>query len=311
MSNVVLITGFLGSGKTTLLTKVLEIYSQKLRIAVIQNEYADASCDSVQLKMSKWNFELVELNKGSIFCICLYSDFRKELSRLVVEKSPDLILIEASGLCDPISVGSLLNDSSLFYLSHVLTIVDPSLFLKMSGFIKSVNNQVRVADSVMINKCDRANPVQIEAANKKIRALNPHAAVIFTSFGEPLENSRFDYDQIFLIHNETHRLSGIQKALPGTNSGSLGTRPQSINSHVFRTTKRADKGLLLSFCSTIPESVIRVKGFVMCADGNDYMIQYVAGDKIATLTPCDKITKTEVIFIGTNIDDFTEQAIGR
>ncbi|PKO98072.1 MAG: hypothetical protein CVU13_11990 [Bacteroidetes bacterium HGW-Bacteroidetes-8] len=304
MSKVVLITGFLGSGKTTLLGRLLEIYSQRIRVAIIQNEYADSSCDSAQLKMSKWNFELVELNRGSIFCICLYSDFRRELQRLVEEKSPDLILIEASGLCDPISVGSLLNDSSHFYLSHIITVVDPSLFLKMSGYVKSINNQVRVADSVIINKCDREAQLQIEQVIKRIKLLNPYAAVACASFADLKESSLFSYDQIFLNQNGVHSASGFLNEATGSNPASLTTRLQDIHSHVFRTTKRVDKGILLRFCSTIPESVIRVKGFVKCEDGNDYMIQYVSTDKVASLTPCDEISKTEVIVIGTNNQDF-------
>jgi len=311
MSRVVLITGFLGSGKTTLLSRVLENYSQRMRIAVIQNEYADASCDSVQLKMSKWNFELVELNKGSIFCICLYSDFREELVRLVVEKSPDLILIEASGLSDPISVGSLLNDSTHFYLSHILTIVEPSLFLKMSGYVKSINNQVRVADSVVINKCDREDSVQIEIVKERIKSLNPNAAVACASFAELRESSPFSFDNIFLNQNELQTLSRVVNERSLANAASPGTRPVNIHSHIFRTTKRVDKERLHIFCKTIPESVIRVKGFIMCADGCDYMIQYVDGDKIATLTPVDKITKTEVIFIGTDITAFINLVIDR
>jgi G3E family GTPase len=311
MSKVVLITGFLGSGKTTLLSRVLENYSQRMRIAVIQNEYADASCDSVQLKMSRWNFELVELNKGSIFCICLYSDFREELVRLVVEKSPDLILIEASGLSDPISVGSLLNDSSHFYLCHILTIVEPSLFLKMSGYVKSINNQVRVADSVIINKCDREDSVQIEGVKERIKLLNPNAAVACARFAELQESSPFNFDHIFLNQNEDQTLSRVVNERFPVNVASPGTRPDNIHSHVFRTTKRVDKETLLRFCSTIPESVIRVKGFVMCSDGSDYMIQYVDGDKIATLTPIDTITKTEVIFIGTDINAFVNLVIDR
>ncbi len=305
MSKVVLITGFLGSGKTTLLGRVLEIYSQRMRIAVIQNEYADTSTDSVQLKMSKWNFELVELNRGSIFCICLYSDFRKELQRLVEEKSPDLILIEASGLADPISVGSLLNDSSHFYLSHILTVVDPSLFLKMSDYVKSINNQVRVADSVIIHKCDREDSGQIEAVKIRIKSLNPNAAVACASFAELWESSPFSYDNIFLNPNGVDSSSRVLNEAYGSNPASLTTRLPDIHSHVFRSTKRVNRDILLRFCSTIPETVIRVKGFVKCEDGNDYMIQYVITDKAASLTPCDEILKTEVIVIGTNIQDFT------
>ncbi len=304
MSKVILITGFLGSGKTTLLGKVLGKYSHRMRIAVIQNEYADASCDSVQLKMSKWNFELVELNKGSIFCICLYSDFRKELERLVIEKAPHLILIEASGLSDPISVGSLLNDSSHFYLSHVLTIVDPALFLKMSGYVKSINNQIRVADTVIINKCDREDQSQIEEAHNRVKLLNPNAVISLATFAEPIEDSHSIYDTIFLNQNGTQSLSWSQNESSPTNAGTLGVRPQNFHSHVFRSTNRVNFETLKKYCSTVPESILRVKGFVISDDGNNYMIQYVAGDKIAILTPCGEISKTEIIAIGTNREDF-------
>ena len=136
MSKIVLLTGFLGSGKTTLLKDILSHFSNKYKIGVIQNEYSEVSTDSQDLKHTKWKFDLIELNKGSIFCICLYSDFRQELERLVKESQPDVIFIEASGLADPISIGSLLDDSKYFYLSNVITIVDAVTFLTMYRYIR-------------------------------------------------------------------------------------------------------------------------------------------------------------------------------
>jgi G3E family GTPase len=306
MSKVVLITGFLGSGKTTLLKRILSDFSSDHSIAVIQNEFAEASTDSTELKMGRWSFELVEINKGSIFCICRYDNFREELTRLVLEKRPQLILIEASGLADPISVGALMNNSDLFYLSHVIAVIDPFMFLRMSGYIRSINNQVKVADTIFINKADRTTEDELEAVTAGLREINPVAEVLHTSFCKVADDSGFKFDPI-LFGKELEKATDSKPVYAGVSSKSEDNTPHSpfenIHSYVFRTAQPADVDIVQRFCKNIPGSVIRLKGFVMCSDGNSYMIQYMSGEGDALLTVCEKVTKTEIIAIGTSVDD--------
>ncbi|MHC1779195.1 MAG: GTP-binding protein [Bacteroidales bacterium] len=307
MSKVVLVTGFLGSGKTTLLKRILSEYSSDHTIAIIQNEFADASTDSTELKMGNWRFELVEINKGSIFCICRYDNFREELTKLVTEKSPQLILIEASGLADPISVGALLNNSNQFYLSHVISIIDPFMFLRMSGYIRSINNQVKVADTILINKADRTTEGEMEAVKAGLKVINPAAKVLLTSYGEISDGSGFRFDSILFGEetagkNENMPFAG-KLAESDNRTEHLHTPFENIHSNVFRTSVPVDYDVLMRFCKGLPESVIRVKGFVNCSNGKSYLLQYMSGEGDALLTECAQVPKTEIIAIGTSVSD--------
>lgn len=308
MSKIVLLTGFLGSGKTTLLKDLLSHYSQKYKIGIIQNEYSEVSTDAQDLKNTKWKFDLIELNKGSIFCICLYADFRQELERLVKESQPDIIFIEASGLADPISIGSLLDDSKYFYLSNVVTIVDAVTFPTMYKYIRSITNQVRVADIVLVNKYDRITPEQADLIKAAISEINSTAQVFFTCYGIG------DFDSHIILQGELSFsvMSAGSKSEPqisgdmrkGFNSDGLALAPLAdISSKVFKSTNKTDKALLLKFLKNFPPQIIRLKGFINCSDGKSYMIQFVKGDNEAKLTDCENVTRTEVIAIGTDIPE--------
>ena len=295
MSKIVLLTGFLGSGKTTLLKDLLSHYSLKYKIGIIQNEYSEVSIDAQDLKKTKWKFDLIELNKGSIFCVCLYSDFRQEVERLVKESQPDIIFIEASGLADPISIGSLLDDNKYFYLSKVVTIVDAVTFSSIYKYIKSVTNQVRVADIVLVNKFDKITSDQAELISHTISVINPLAQVFLTCFG------RGDFDPEIILKSE---LSERVIPIEANSEDGLTLAPiADISSRVYKSTNKTDKDKLLQFVRNVPTQIIRLKGFITCADGNSYLIQFVKGDKEAKLTNCENVTRTEVIAIGTDIPE--------
>jgi len=79
-----LITGFLGSGKTTFIKHVIEYYNNKERIAVMQNEFAPANYDGTELKrLTTKHFDLLEINNGSAFCVCLLSTFLSSLKKFL------------------------------------------------------------------------------------------------------------------------------------------------------------------------------------------------------------------------------------
>ena len=103
----ILVTGFLGSGKTTFLKRLLARYSGDGKIGIIQNEFAPGSVDGTELKQSGMPFEILEVNNGSVFCVCLLGSFIKSLRTFVEEYQPEALILEASGLSDPISIGEI------------------------------------------------------------------------------------------------------------------------------------------------------------------------------------------------------------
>ena len=152
-----IISGFLGSGKTTFLKRIIDQYSAEKKIGIIQNEFAPANIDGAELKQSGKDFNLLEINNGSVFCVCLLGDFVKSLEKFVDEYQPDDIIIEASGLSDTTSISEIIAASSLadkIYLASNWCIVDAPNFAKV-GFMKQrVSHQLRMADIVVVNKTD-------------------------------------------------------------------------------------------------------------------------------------------------------------
>ena len=104
-----LINGFLGSGKTTLLKRILNEYADDKKIGVIQNEFAAINVDSAELQREQKTFAILEVNRGSVFCVCLLSDFITSLRHFIDDHHPEALFLEASGLSDPISIIELLS----------------------------------------------------------------------------------------------------------------------------------------------------------------------------------------------------------
>lgn len=257
---LILVTGFLGSGKTTLLERLLQHYSPSMRIAIVQNEFAETGVDGNQLKDSAWRFELMEINTGSVFCVCLFAGFRESLNYMIEERHPDMVILEATGLADPIAVGELFNNHPYVYLAQVVTVIDARNYSKMAVMARCVNNQVRVADSILINKCDLAN--NLDHIEQQLRELNPFAEIVKTTF--------CDIDRFEIL--EPHRNHCSQSVPSG-----LTTRDTSIVSQVFRTRAKINRQRLDQFLETIPPLTLRLKGYVLLDDSQAIIVQWVDG----------------------------------
>ena len=89
-----LVTGFLGSGKTTFLKRILDNFALSKKIAIIQNEFAPANVDGKELKNLGKPFQILEINNGSVFCVCLLNDFVQSLEAFLEETKPEAIFLE-------------------------------------------------------------------------------------------------------------------------------------------------------------------------------------------------------------------------
>jgi len=282
-----LITGFLGSGKTTFLKELLAQHSHSQKIAVIQNEFAETGIDGKELQQTQWKFDLLEVNKGSVFCICLFSDFRLQLKRFIDECQPDRVILEATGLADPIAIGELLMDKELqqrVYLANIWTIVDAQHYEKVR-FMTAVKNQLLIADDVVINKCDLAGKAECQQIISDIATINPLARIVKTSFCKlPL--------QVFPQPNRIF-----------SQSFEPSIAPQGIRTQVYRTPHTVKKRNLDFMIKQLNSENIRLKGYIRLEDNKVCMIQCVFGQTIL-IPVSESITSTEIISIGTKTMDF-------
>ncbi len=281
-----LVTGFLGSGKTTFLKTFLAQFGDKKRVALIQNEFAETGIDGRELQDGGWRFDLLEINKGSVFCVCLFSDFRLQLQNFVEEHQPDIVLLEATGLADPIAISELLMDENLqkqLYLSKVWTVIDAQNYEKVKK-MPAVKNQIVIADNIIVNKTDLISAAEKQSLEMEISNANPLAKIILTTY------CKLDVDDLY-----THKELFIE----GKPVGAM----KDVKTQVFRTPYTIKRKNLDYLIKTLDEDIYRLKGYLILDNNEAVMIQSVFGN--TTLTPVDKtMHTTEIISLGKKTIDF-------
>lgn len=288
-----LVTGFLGSGKTTLLKRILQGYGDSQKIGIIQNEFAPASVDGTDLRSTGKSFEILEINKGSVFCVCLLSDFISSLNEFIQQHQPDMIIVEASGLADPVSIGELLHASFLkdkVYLAHIWCITDASRFLPMEKRMTRITHQVRIADTVIINKTDLVN--DIHPLRDRIRELNPYAEILSASYCEVafhkvLQEQKPEGEPVAV--RKSHEFASLE----------AGGRP-GIQSVVIRTSKPVTPEGLQHFLDTYLPKTYRMKGYVRLSDGTVRALQ-TSFEHWETTDLSNYQGNTEIIVMGVNL----------
>ncbi|MCD6200430.1 MAG: GTP-binding protein [Bacteroidales bacterium] len=287
-----IVTGFLGGGKTTFLKHFLHTFSGRYRIGVIQNEFAPGQVDGAELRREEEDFELLEINKGSAFCVCLLNDFTRSLKSFIGKYCPDILLLEASGLADPIAVAEVLQGSELFpllYLSYIWTIVDAENFEKTDSMITRVERQVRVADKILINKTDK-HPAPLDPVIKKLRTWNPFAAIEAVTFAratlDNLDELKEHEPHAIKKKEEHRRFEPLNK--PGTGTVAL------------KTTWPISRQNLENFIREMLPLSYRIKGTVKLDDGTFVSVQAVMGE--VEYREAGKLMQpTELIAIGPGI----------
>ncbi|HEY0124352.1 MAG TPA: zinc metallochaperone GTPase ZigA [Rhizobium sp.] len=290
---VTVLSGFLGAGKTTLLNHILS-NRQGLRVAVIVNDMSEVNIDATLVRdgganLSRTEEQLVEMTNGCI-CCTLRDDLLKEVRQLAVQDRFDYLLIESTGIAEPLPVattfefrdegGNSLSDVAR--LDTMVTVVDAANLLADYGstdfladrgetagdgdnrtIVDLLVEQIEFADVVVLNKVGAASTEERDAARKIIVGLNPDARLIEADFGkvEPAEvlgTGRFDIDRA-----ETHPL--WYKELHGFKDHVPETEEYGIRSFVYRAKKPFDPMKFQAFLNRSWPGVVRAKGFFWLA----------------------------------------------
>lgn len=324
----ILVTGFLGSGKTSLLADLVRKYSEQMRIAIIQNEFAPGHVDGFTLKKTGQSFNLLEINNGSVFCACLLGDFITRLAPFIEQHHPDLILLEATGLADPVSLGQVLQAPELsdkIYLAGSWCLVDALNFHRIIGSVSRARHQARIADIVWINKTDLVgNTTEIRA---KILEINPFARIIETTFGS---TDPVDLTEALVIPAKagtplltTNAFESVPESPPEQwhpreNGDPVAKAPQvtipgnrpDIGSCVVRSTRFFHEIAIRDFIREHSLHLHRIKGYLRIDELNTMAIQTVfTGISIKIITGYDG--PGELIAIGPDLNnrEFSKQLL--
>ncbi len=292
-------SGFLGAGKTTLLNHILNNRENR-RVAVIVNDMSEINIDAALVRdgganLSRTEEQLVEMTNGCI-CCTLRDDLLKEVTQLARQGRFDYLLIESTGISEPLPVAATFEfrnekDESLSdvaRLDTMVTVVDAANLLKdyASGdflrdrgeslgeedertLVDLLVEQIEFADVVVLNKISTATPEERDLARKIVLSLNPDARIVEADFGRVpldavLDTRRFDF-------NRAHEHPLWYKELYGFASHTPETEEYGVRSFVYRARRPFDPGRFQAFIDRSWPGVVRAKGFFWLATRPDFV----------------------------------------
>ena len=294
---VTVLSGFLGSGKTTLLNHILNNRAGR-RVAVIVNDMSEVNIDADLVRggggLSRVDEKLVELSNGCI-CCTLRDDLLAEVARLARAGRFDYLLIEATGIAEPLPIAATFDfrDEAGFSLSDVaridtmVTVVDAINLTADFGshdllgdrgqtagaddertLADLLTDQIEFADVVILNKVTDAGPERRDLARKIVRALNADARLVEADFSRvPLEavldTGLFDRDKA-----ERHPLWA--KELYGFRDHVPETEEYGVASFVYRARRPFHPSAFSAFLRQSLPGVIRAKGHFWLATRPDW-----------------------------------------
>ncbi|NJO82687.1 MAG: GTP-binding protein [Blastochloris sp.] len=197
---VTIITGFLGSGKTTLLNRILHA-DHGLRVAVLVNDFGAINIDT-QLVVGVEE-DTINLANGCICCTIRGDLLKATLDLLQRPEPPEYILVETSGVSDPLEVALTFRAIQRVQIDSILTVMDAEQILSIDRrYAVLAMNQVGMADIVIVNKVDLVDAEQLAAVRAYIRSIIPNSRVIeATEADVPLELllnvGAFDLQRLF------------------------------------------------------------------------------------------------------------------
>ncbi len=306
---VTVLSGFLGVGKTTLLNHVLH-NKDGLKVAVIVNDMSEINVDARLVEqentLSRTEEKLVEMSNGCI-CCTLREDLMTEVEKLAKEKRFDYLLIESTGISEPVPVAQTFSyidkergiDLTEFsYIDTMVTVVDCFNFFKdfgtnellqdrsltdMKGDYRTIVNlltdQIEFANVIILNKTDLVGEKTVGLLKAAIHKLNPSAKIIPSSFGkvaptEILNTRLFDFEK-------AQNSAGWQKELE-TENHTPETEEYGIRSFVFRNQKPFHPDRFWKYLNEeYPSGIIRAKGlFWLASRPNDALNFSQAGGSL-------------------------------
>ncbi|MBY6161569.1 GTP-binding protein [Mameliella alba] len=309
---VTVLSGFLGAGKTTLLNRVLNNRDGR-RVAVIVNDMSEVNIDAdlvrADTELSRTDETLVEMSNGCI-CCTLRDDLLDEVRRLAGEGRFDYLLIESTGISEPLPVAATFDFrdengvslSDVARLDTMATVVDAVNllrdysshdFLRDRGetlgeedertLVHLLTDQIEFADVVILNKVSAAEPHQVDAARKIIRSLNADARIIETDFSDVpadaiLDTGLFDFEKAHEHPMWAKELYGFADHVPETEE-------YGVTSHVYRARQPFVPEKIMELLNGDLPGVIRAKGHFWIATRPDWVAEFSLAGALSSVQP--------------------------
>ena len=309
---VTVLSGFLGAGKTTLLNRVLNNREGR-RVAVIVNDMSEVNIDAdlvrADTELSRTDETLVEMSNGCI-CCTLRDDLLDEVRRLAQKGRFDYLLIESTGISEPLPVAATFDFrdeegvslSDVARLDTMVTVVDAVNLLKDYSshdflhdrgetlgeeddrtLVHLLTEQIEFADVVILNKVDDATRDQVDAARKIIRSLNADAKIIESNYSDVpsdtiLDTGLFDFEK-------AHEHPMWAKELYGYADHTPETEEYGVTSYVYRARRPFEPQKILDVLNGDLSGVIRAKGHFWVATRPDWVAEFSLAGALSSVKP--------------------------
>jgi G3E family GTPase len=306
---VTVLSGFLGAGKTTLLNHVLGNREGK-KVAVIVNDMSEVNIDASLLKqgaLQRTDERLVEMSNGCI-CCTLREDLLIEVAKLAREGRFDYLLIESTGISEPLPVAETFTFedengdslSSLARLDTMVTVVDAHNFMLDYRKSEELNergigldetddrsivdllvDQVEFANVIVLNKVDLADEASLRELKTILKTLNPKARLVTASFGnldldDILDTNLFDFE-------EASSAAGWLAEMRGEHNPE--TEEYGISSFVYRARSPFNPIKFWEFVSKDRPELLRAKGFFWLASHSEFVGMYSQAGSVCRVEP--------------------------
>ncbi|UCB50302.1 MAG: GTP-binding protein [Deltaproteobacteria bacterium] len=311
-TGVYLITGFLGSGKTTFLNRIIDKFPKDKKLTILMNEFGEIGIDGTLIEGEE--LDMMEISKGSIFCVCVKTDFIKGLYELNKTVQPDVLIIESTGVANP---SDLKRDLKLpifddrFQFMEQFCVLDAAHFLDAYGAYASLEKQIASSTVFIINKTDLAPTETIEEVKKVVHQFHPDPYFFETTYADiPLEQFLFPEEQATQVAEESVPKRRERRVLSENELDKFVddllddpdleiTPPDRLLSVTYHWSGN-DLEQVREMAGRLPSSVVRAKGFIK-EKGQIYIFNYVMGDWTIEESdiPEDRIEHMNVVvFIG-------------
>ncbi len=314
---VTVLTGFLGAGKTTLLNHILS-NQQGLRSAVLVNEFGEVGIDNELVVAT--SDQMVELSNGCI-CCSINGELQDAVHRVLERPEPlDLIVVETTGLADPLPVAMTFMAGDLrdhLRLDSIITLIDAENFSETSLESPIARAQVVYGDILLLNKADLVDEARLVEVEAELRAIKTDARILRASRGAVplgllLSVGLFESDRLAALqaqedehdHHHHHQSGGHDHVhtpeLEGFSSVSLSVEAPF---HLRRFQDFLDNQL--------PESVFRAKGVLWFRESERRHLFHLCGKRFTiddSDWPEQQARHTKVVVIGKDLDQPTLKA---
>ena len=303
---ITLLTGYLGSGKTTLINHILN-NQEGYKVAVIVNDIGEVNIDADLISkggvVNQTDDSLVPLTNGCI-CCTLKADLMQQIVDLIKTKQFDYILIEASGICEPIPIAqsiTVLSESTQKYglpkicrLDNVVSVVDALRLATEFGcgdnLVKDnieeedienlIIQQIEFCNTIILNKVDEVSKEELQKVKAIIKKLQPNAEIIETNYGKVdtdklLNTNLFDFNRASVSAGWIEELESDEEEDEHEHGhhhhhDETETEEYRISSFVYYRRKPFRVKKFENFLDEFPKTIIRAKGLVWLSD-DDYM----------------------------------------